>query len=116
MLLLEDAGRQGIGGITRHDRHRALDDDGPAIELRGHEMNGHAAHLHAMLDRLLLRIESRERRKQRWMDVQDAIRKGLEQRCLDHPHVAGEYDQFDSYNADLKYRVYIQESRPREKK
>jgi translocation and assembly module TamB len=30
--------------------------------------------------------------------------------------LVGEYDQFDSYNADLKRRIYIQESTPREKK
>jgi translocation and assembly module TamB len=30
--------------------------------------------------------------------------------------LVGEYDQFDSYNADIKRRIYIQESTPREKK
>ena len=40
----------------------------------------------------------------------------FEYKLNDRWSVEGEYDQFDSYNADLKRRIYIQESRPREKK
>ena len=41
---------------------------------------------------------------------------GFEYKLDDRWSVEGEYDQFDSYNADLKRRIYIQESTPREKK
>jgi translocation and assembly module TamB len=40
----------------------------------------------------------------------------FEYKLDDRWSVEGEYDQFDSYNADLKRRIYVQESRPREKK
>ena len=40
----------------------------------------------------------------------------IEYKLGDRWSVVGEYDQFDSYNADLKRRIYIQESTPREKK
>jgi translocation and assembly module TamB len=41
---------------------------------------------------------------------------GIEYKLRDRWSVEGEYDQFDSYNADVKYRIYSQESHPREKK
>ncbi len=40
----------------------------------------------------------------------------IEYKLGERSSLLGEYDQFDSYNADLKWRVYTQESIPRDKK
>lgn len=40
----------------------------------------------------------------------------FEYRLGEHWSLLGEYDQYDSYNAGLKWRVYTQESTPREEK
>ena len=74
-------------------RDRRLQHDRPAVELAGHEVHGRAADLHAVLERLPLRVDAGERRQQRRMDVQDRVRERLEQRRADQAHEAGEADE-----------------------
>jgi len=64
MLLDEDPGRQRLYGIVGENRHRPLRDDRPIVETVGHKVNRGAGYTHAVLERLALRIESRERRQQ----------------------------------------------------
>ena len=48
-----------------------LHDDRAGIELAGDEVHGRAGDLHAVRERLVLRIDAGERRQQRRMDVED---------------------------------------------
>jgi translocation and assembly module TamB len=52
------------------------------------------------------------------MQVSDAGRETyeFEYKLKDRWSLVGEYDQFDSYNAGVKWRVYTEESKPDEKK
>ena len=79
----------------------ACSDDRPAVEFGVDEMHGRAAHAHAVLERLPLRVEAGKRRQQRRMDVQDPFGKRLEQRRPDQPHEAGQTDQIDVARAQL---------------
>ncbi len=65
-------------------------------------MHRRAAHAHAVLERLPLRVETGKRRQQRWMNVQDAIGKRVEQRRPHQPHETGETD-----NATSRERQHI---------
>src|SRR5437016_666025 len=56
-------------------------------------MHCRASDLHAMSQRLSLRVEAGERREQRRMNVQDA--KGVEKRPADATHESGETYQID---------------------
>jgi len=93
MLLAEDARRQRLGGVVIAHWHGSLDDDGTAIELRRDEMHGHAGDLHAILDRLALSVYSRERGEERRMDVENGVRKGVDERRPNAPHEAGQAHQ-----------------------
>src|SRR4029077_10088704 len=98
---------QRVGGVTGNNRHCALDDNGAAIELCRHEMDGHAAHFYAVVDRLLLGVEPRERGQQRWMDVEDAVGERLDERHTDQAHEAGEADEPDVTGAQLPYESAV---------
>ena len=95
MLLDEDPCRQGLHRVAIEDGHSGLKHDGAAIELRRHEMNSGAADAHAVLQRLPLRVEPRERGQERRVNVEDAIREGLEHRRAYAPHETGETDDAD---------------------
>ena len=49
----------------------ACSDDRPGVELLGDEVHRAARHLHAVRQRLPLRVDARERRQQRRVDVED---------------------------------------------
>ncbi len=95
MLLDEDSCRQRLHRVGIEHRHGGLKHDWAAIELRRHQMHGRAAHAHAVLQRLPLRVEPRKRGQQRRVNVEDAIRERLEQRRADAPHETGETDEAD---------------------
>ena len=58
--------------------------------------------LHAVLERLTLRIQARERGQERRVNVQNAIRKRVEQRRADQPHVAGQADEIDTRRGERR--------------
>ena len=91
------------------DWHARLHDDRAGIELAGDEVHGRPGDLHAMPERLLLRIDAGERRQQRRMDVEHGVGKRVEQPRADQAHEAGEADQADLAVAQLlrKPRVEI---------
>ena len=75
MLFEQDARRQRIDRVVGEHRDRGLNDDRPAVQFRRHQVDRRARDAHAMRERLSLRIESRERREQRRVDIQDPIGK-----------------------------------------
>ena len=69
MLFTQHAlGKAGLVVVGRH-RYHSLDDDRPAIEFSGDEMDRRAMHPHAGLERPAVGMQSREGRQQRRMDV-----------------------------------------------
>ena len=61
VLGLEDARGERLLGVAREHRHRLLGHDRPGVEALVDEVHGGAAHLHAVLERLALRVQARER-------------------------------------------------------
>ena len=71
MLFDQDARGQRLGRVVVAHGHRGLQHDGAAVELGGHQVHGRAGDLHAVLERLPLRVDAGKRRQQRGMDVED---------------------------------------------
>ena len=85
--------RERLDGVVVHDRHGRLQNDGPAVQLRGHEMNGCPADTHSMLERLALRLEPRECGQERGVHVENPVGERIDQRSADEPHETGKADQ-----------------------
>ena len=64
------------------DGDGALEDDRPVVDALVDEVDGRAGHPHAVLERLPLRVQALERRQQRRVDVDDALREGVEQHAV----------------------------------
>ena len=94
-LVLERAQRRehlaGVGGVGQ--LHGALQDHGPAVDARVDEVDGHAEHLDAVVERLLDRAEPGEGGQQRGMHVDHRAREAREEGLPEQLHVAGEHDQ-----------------------
>ena len=95
VLLRENARGESRGGVRILDRHCALEDDDAVIHALVDEMNRAAGDFGAVAERLLLRVEPREGRKQRGVNVQDAVREALDKGRRKDAHVAGEDDEVD---------------------
>ena len=76
-------------------RHRGLQHDRTAVELRGDQVHGGAGDPDAVLECLPLGIDAGERRQERRVHVEDAVGKRLEQRRAHQPHEARETDEPD---------------------
>jgi len=85
--------RERLDGIVVHDRHGRLENDWPAVQLRGHQMNGGSADTHAVLERLALRLETRKCGQERRVHVKDPVGERIDQRLADEPHETGKADQ-----------------------
>ncbi len=85
---LEQGGLVVVGehghGLLRHDR--------PAVEGRVDEVHGHAGDGHAGGERVADRVQARERRQQRRVDVEDPAVEPPAHRRPDDPEVAGKHD------------------------
>lgn len=79
VLLFQDAGGQGVLRIVIVDGNGDLGNDRSVIQARPHEVNGAACHLHSGLDGLPLGMEAAEARQKRRVDVQDAVRKRVDE-------------------------------------
>ena len=66
-----------------------------------------------MLERLALRVDAGKRRQQRRVDVEDGVRKRVEERRADKPHVAGQADEPDVARLQLaRQRPIVLVARP----
>ena len=101
MLFDQDACGERLRGVVVAHGHRGLQHDGAVIEPRGHQVDGRAGDLHAVLERLPLGIDAGERRQQRGVDVENGVRKRLEKRCSDEPHETGETHERDVTREEL---------------
>src|SRR4051794_10863145 len=81
VLLLQDSRPKRLLGVAVQYRHAALHDDGAVVTIFVNEMHSAARDLNSVVERLLLRVQPRERRQQRRMDVQNAMRKSAHEIC-----------------------------------
>src|SRR5215475_9286641 len=93
--------RQYVGGVVITHGHRALHYDGAGVGLGNHEMHGRAGNLHARLQRLAMRVEARERRQQRGMDVEHPAIPALHELGREQPHEAAQTNQLDAMLPEL---------------
>jgi hypothetical protein len=77
-----------------HAAH-VLIDDGSLIQFRGYVVARRTNKLHAPLVRLLVRLASHKRRKERVVDIDDAIGVAIYKRCRQHLHVTRKHYQFN---------------------
>ena len=107
MLFDEDARRQRLGGVTGSTTDRRLHDDRARVELGRDEVDGHAGDVHAVLERLPLRVHARERRQQRRDECSGSAFGNASQNAgAQPPHESGEADQIDAALANrLDQRV-----------
>ena len=96
MLDLEDPRREGLGGIVLQHRHRLLKHDRAGIEVLVHKMNSGAALGGAVVQGLLLRVQAGIFRQQRRVNVEDAIRKRVDEHRAQQAHEPGEADERDA--------------------
>jgi hypothetical protein len=94
-------GRENPGGespdvVARKDLDRLLARDWPGIGTRVDEVDRCSSYLHAVLESLFLRFQTREGRQERRVDVDDpSLETGHECRGKD-AHEAGKTDEIDS--------------------
>src|SRR5260370_18646406 len=58
-------------------------------------MDGSSGECHAVFERLALRFEAGERREERRMDIEDAVRKFGDKKGREQAHVYGEADEIN---------------------
>jgi len=87
-----------VGSVRQLDR--GLQHDRPRVHSLVDEVDGDAEDLHAVRERLADRVESRERRQQRRVDVEDAVGEAGQELGPDELHVAGEHDELDAVEDD----------------
>src|SRR5262245_62776464 len=95
VLLGQNFGRKRFFSISGRHRHGGLFDDRAVIQLFVDQVYSATRKFHAVFNRLSLRVESREGRKQRGMYVQNAPLEFAREPWREQPHVAGKTDQVD---------------------
>src|SRR5260370_28753721 len=73
----------------------SLQHNGAGVEIFVDEMDGATGEFHAVFERLALRFEAGERREQRRMDIEDAVRKFGDKKGREQAHVSGEADEIN---------------------
>ncbi len=95
VLLLEDAGGEGFGGVFVEDGDGLLQDDDAVVDGFVDEVDGAAGYLGSVVEGLVLGVEAGEGGEERGVDVEDAVGEGLDEGGRDDAHVAGEADEVD---------------------
>src|SRR5918993_2213921 len=96
VLSFENSHRKRIDIVRVLHRYGVLQDNRTAVKLSGYQVDRRAGPLHPMFPRLILRIRSRERREQRWVDIDDSVREFIQEDWGEHTHEAGEAHETDS--------------------
>ena len=107
MFLYQNSGRQRFRRIVFKYWYGSLNDDWTAIQLRGDKVHRYSTHPYPVLDCLTLRVQSRERRQQRGMDVENRIRELFDERGTDEPHESRKADEADVSRAQLPHQRAI---------
>src|SRR6267154_1753299 len=96
MLLFENRFGEGGFRIFVEYGNSGLHDDRAGVEILVNEVDRAAGEFYAIFEGLALRFQARERRKQRRVNIQDAIRKFGDEIGREQAHVPGEADELDS--------------------
>ena len=97
VLFAQNPRRERLRRVIVLDRHHRLQNNRPGIETLVHEMHRAARKFRAVFERLPLRFESRKRRQQRRMNVQDAVRKRANEIWRKQSHVPGQADELNAF-------------------
>ena len=89
MQRLEDL--VGVAGAGQLDR--SLENHRARVDAAVDEMDGHAEHLHPVVERLLHGLETRERRQERRVDVDHPLGELGQELVREQLHVAGQHHQ-----------------------
>lgn len=96
MLSFENSRRKRLYIVAILHGNRFLKDDWAAIKLRIDQVDGRTGPPDAMFPCLILRVRSRKRREQGWVDIHDSVRK-FAQKCLrEHTHETREAHETDT--------------------
>ena len=75
MFLFQNARGKRFRRVVIQHRHNGLQDNRPGVEILVHKMHRAAGEIHAVFQRLPLRLEARKRGQQRGMNIQNAPAK-----------------------------------------
>ena len=67
----------------------------PVVEFFIHKVHRASCYFYAVAEGLLLRFQSRKRRQQRWMDIQNAPRKLLHEPGREQAHISSQANEVD---------------------
>lgn len=100
MLLFENAGGEGFGGVTGEDRASSLVEDGSFVVPFADEMDGTPACLGSCGEDSAVHMDAvhalaAETGEESGVDVEDAIGEGLDDFDGEKGHVAGEANELD---------------------
>src|SRR5260221_111949 len=95
VLFFQDAGAESFFGVAVFDRNHRLHDDWAGIEIFVDEMHGAAGEFYPVVEGLPLRFQPGKRRKQRRMNIQNALRKSRHEKWRKQSHVPGKTDEID---------------------
>jgi len=93
MLGRQHAPRERGLVVAGQHRHHRLRDDRPVVQFGADEMHRGAGHLATGIDRPAMRVQPRERRQQRRMDVEHPARVARHELRRQDAHEAGQHDQ-----------------------
>ena len=89
MFLGEDALGEGVLIVGGEDGNGFLQDDGAMVEMLVNKMNGAAAELNAVFERLMLRLKAGEGGEQGRVDIQDLSGELLDEPRREQAEVSG---------------------------
>src|SRR5947207_5848600 len=95
MLFFKNFFGEGGFRVSVENRHSGLQNNRTRVEIFVHEMDGAAGEFYAIFEGLALRFKPRERRKQRRMNIQDAIWIFCDKKRRQQAHVTGQADEVD---------------------
>ena len=93
VFLLQHPRCQALGRIVVHDGYSPLHHDRAVVHRLIHKVHRASRYLGAELQRLCLRIQSRKRRQQRRMHIQDAVRKRAHKLRAQDSHISRQAHQ-----------------------
>jgi hypothetical protein len=93
VLRLLNARVQSFRSVGIQHRHRFLAQDRPGINTGIDQMDGATGHFNAVIESLFPCFQTRERRQERGVDIDDAAFEGAEERAFKDAHKTGEHNQ-----------------------
>ncbi len=87
---------EAVGRVRFQDGNDSLNDNRTRINAFIRKVDRASGKLNAIIEGLLLAVETRKRWKQRRMNIHDPHRKGTEEKRRKDPHETGHHDKLDT--------------------